>query len=82
MTCRCWGRWCIVWLLTCHGRNYGTALARQKTHIMERICGRVTAVLRNRGLRTSPGDSLLEHGPRVQARIQGPQIRGLEVWAP
>lgn len=69
-------------LVTCHERHFDAGLPRQKAHLMEQICGRVSLVLRDQGLSTAQGNSLLEHGPRVQARIRDPRIRGLDVWAP
>jgi len=69
-------------LVTCQDRHHGAARYRQKTHLIERICGRVIAVLKDKGL--SPGDSdfLLDHGPRVRSRIQDPAIRDLDLFVP
>lgn len=69
-------------LVNCHERHFGKALARQKSALMERICGRVAAVLRDQGLSDAAGDLLLEHGPRLQARIEDPRMRALDIWGP
>ena len=69
-------------LVTCHERHFGVGLARQKQVLMERVCSAVAGVLRDQGLSDAGSDHLLEHGPRLQARIQDPGIRALDIWAP
>lgn len=68
-------------LVSCHERHFGKALARQKQALMERICARVAHVLRDQDLSAAAGDVLLEHGPQLQARIEDPLIRALDIWA-
>jgi hypothetical protein len=69
-------------LVTCQDRHHGVALYRQKAHLIERICGRVIAVLKDQGLSEGDSDFLLDHGPRVHSRIQDPSIRDLDLFVP
>ena len=69
-------------LVTCHEGHFGVGLVRQKQILMERICSAVAAELRQQGLSEAAGDVLLDHGPQLQARINDPQIRALDIWAP
>jgi hypothetical protein len=69
-------------LVTCPDRHRGSACYRQKVRLIEQICARVIAVLRDQGLSAGTSDFLLDHGPRVRARIQDPGIRALDLWTP
>ena len=69
-------------LVTCPDRHRGPALYRQKVHLIERICARVIAVLKDQELSTGTSDFLLDHGPQVRSRIQDPGISALDLWGP
>jgi hypothetical protein len=52
----------------------------EKTRLIEEICANVIDELRPNGLSDSVSDFLLDHGPRVQAKIQDPDLRNMNVW--
>lgn len=52
---------------------------QEKARTIEEICAALVAQLRQDGLSDSPDDFLLEHGPRIQAKIQ-PELRNMNVW--
>jgi hypothetical protein len=47
----------------------------EKARIMEAIAGLLIDEIRRQGLSDSPSDFLLDHAPRVHARISDPQLR-------
>jgi hypothetical protein len=53
---------------------------RDKARTIEGICVALIAQLHQDGLSDSPDDFLLEHGPRIQAKIQDPELRSMNVW--
>jgi Domain of unknown function (DUF4037) len=52
----------------------------KKTRVIEDICATVVSGLRQNGLSDSTSDLLLDHGPRVQAKISDPELRNINVW--
>ncbi len=53
---------------------------RDKARTIEEICAALIAQLHQDGLSDSPDYFLLEHGPRIQAKIQDPELRNMNVW--
>lgn len=57
-----------------------SVLYERKIDLMEDVCGHLVRVLNAEGLSDAEGSFLLDHGPRVHARIADPQLRGGNVW--
>jgi len=64
----------ITDLVTTHDYN-------RKASLMEETSQMIMAQLRKEGLSDSESDFLLDHGPIVQSKIEGSQIRSIDVWA-
>ena len=54
--------------------------SRNKLALIEKLCGQLIDVLRQHDLSDSSSDFLLEHGLRVQSRINDQALRQLDVW--
>jgi hypothetical protein len=54
--------------------------SRDKLTLIEKLCGQLIDVLKQHDLSDSSSDFLLEHGPRVQSRINDRGLRQLDIW--
>ncbi|WP_266218225.1 DUF4037 domain-containing protein [Paraliomyxa miuraensis] len=62
-------------------RDLVSARGHEAKHaLMEAACQVVIAELRRQGLTDSSSDSLMDHGPEVQAGIEDPTLRAVNVW--
>ena len=68
-------------LATAHTVESGQKVYEWKSDRIEAICRHIVAELKRQDLTDSDSDFLLDHGSRVQSRIQDPLIKSISVWA-
>jgi hypothetical protein len=71
----------ILDLVTPQDAGFGKSVYDRKIELIEEASQCIIRHLRDTGLSTSESDYLADHGPMLQAKIQDPELRNLNVWA-